>query len=90
MPFLVVTNICERDLCSLSIAHCVGCASLHLVLLCDVALCAPALAIDVSNASQGSASSSGPQDPKGPQDGGSLEFEAEMIDFDVVNVELPA
>ena len=44
----------------------------------------------MSNASQGSASSSGPQDPKGPhQDGGSLEFEAEMIDADVVNVELP-
>ena len=43
----------------------------------------------MSNASQGSASSSGPQDPKGPKDGGSLEFEAEMIDAQVVNVELP-
>ena len=32
---------------------------------------------------------SGSQDPKDPQDGGSLEFEAEMIDADVVNVELP-
>ena len=69
--------------------HCVACASLHFVLLWDVALSAPAFAIDISNASQGSASSSGPQDPKGPQDGGSLEFEADMIDDDVVNLELP-
>ena len=69
--------------------HCVGCASRHLVLLCDVALSAPAFAIDMSNASEGSASSSGPQDPKGPQDGGSLELEAETIDADVVHVELP-
>ena len=68
--------------------HCVGGASLHLVFLCDVAFSAPAFAIDMSNTSQGSASSSGPQDPKGPQDGGSLEFEVEMIDADVVNVEL--
>ena len=59
------------------------------MLLCDIALPAPAFAIDMSNASQGSASSSGPQDPKGPQVGGSLEFEAEMIDADAVNVELP-
>ena len=43
----------------------------------------------MSNASQGSASSSGPQDPRGPRDGGSLEFKAEMIDGDVVNVESP-
>ena len=63
--------------------HCVGCAPLHLVLLCDVPLSASAFAIDMSNASQGSASSSG------PEDGGSLEFEAEIIDADVVNVELP-
>ena len=69
--------------------HCVGCASLHLVLLCYVALSAPAFAIDMSNASQGSASSSGSQDPKGPQDGGSLEFEAEMANANVVSVELP-
>ena len=66
----------------------IGSASLHLLLLCDVALSAPAFAIDMSNASQGSVSSLGPQDPKGPQDGGSLVFEAEMIDVDVVNVEL--
>ena len=69
--------------------HCVGCASVHLVLLCDVALFAPAFAIDMTNASQGSASSSGPRDPKGPPDGGMLEFEAEMIDADFGNVELP-
>ena len=65
-----------------------ACASLHLVLLCDVALSAPAFTIDMSNASQGSASSSGLQDPKGSQDSGSLEFEAEMIDADVVNLDL--
>ena len=65
-----------------------ACASLHLVLFCDVALCAPAFTIDMSNASQGSASSSGPQDPKGSQDSGSLEFEAEIIDADVVKVEV--
>ena len=29
-----------------------------------------------------------PKDPKGPQDKGNLEFEVEMIDVDVVNVEL--
>ena len=66
-----------------------ACASLHLVLLCDVALPAPAFAIDMSNASRGSSSSSGSQVPKGSQDSGILEFEAEMIDADVVNVELP-
>ena len=38
------------------------------------------------NASQTNASSSGPQDPKGPQDGGNLEFAGEMIDADVVEV----
>ena len=59
------------------------------MLLCDVAVSALAFALDMSNASQGIASSSGPQHPKGPQDGGSLEFEVEMIDVDVVNVELP-
>ena len=59
------------------------------MLLCEVALSAPAFAIDMSNASQGSASSSGPEDPKGSQVGVSLEFEVEMIDADVVNVELP-
>ena len=64
-----------------------ACASLHLVLLCDIALSATAVAIDMSNASQGSASSLGPQDPKGSQDSGSLEFE--MIHADVVSVELP-
>ena len=62
---------------------------MHLVLLCDVALYAAAFTIDMSNASQGSASSSGPQDPKAPKDGGGLEFEAEMIDADIVNVEIP-
>ena len=67
---------------------------MHLVLICDVALFAPAFAIDMPNASPSSASSSGPEDPKGPLDpkgpqvGGSLEFEAAMIDVDVVNVEL--
>ena len=43
----------------------------------------------MSNDSQGSVSSLGPQDPKGPQDGEILEFEAKMIDANVVNVELP-
>ena len=78
VPFLVLTNICDQDLCPL-----------RSLLLCDFALSAQPLAIDMSNASQGSASSSGLQDPKGPQAGGSLEFEAEMIDADVVHVELP-
>ena len=43
-----------------------GCASLPLVLLCDVALFVLAFAIDMPNVSQSSASSVGPQDPKGP------------------------
>ena len=77
-----MNSICEQDLCPVS-------TSVHVELLCDVALSAPAFAIDMSNVNQGSASSSGPQDPKGPQDGGSLEFEAEMIDADVFNLELP-
>ena len=73
----------------LSIVNCTlcPCASLHLVLLCDVAL--SAFTVDMSNANHSSASSSSPKDPKGPQDGGSLEFEAEMIDANIVSVELP-
>ena len=55
---------------------------------CVTFLSAPTFAKGMFNASQGSASSSGPQDPKGPYDGGILEFEAHMIDVDVVNVEL--
>ena len=31
VPFPALTNICERDLCTLSNAHCVGCASCALV-----------------------------------------------------------
>ena len=49
---------------------------------------APAFTIDMSNASHGTASSSGSEDPKGPPDGGGWEFEGEMIDADVVDVEL--
>ena len=63
--------------------------------LCTMCSCvtlhfsAPAFAMDMSNATQGTASSSSSEDPKGPKDGGSLEFEAEMIDADVINVESP-
>ena len=66
-----------------------GCASLPLVLLCDVVLYILALAIDMSHVSQSTASSAGPQDPKGPKDGGSWEFEGELIDVDATNVDLP-
>ena len=44
------------------------------------------LAIDMSTASQLSASSSGPKGPPAPQD---LEFEGEHIDADAANVEMP-
>ena len=89
VPVPTLTNTGEPHLCTLSNARCVGCASLHLVLLCDIAVSTTAFTIGTSNANQTSALSSGPQDPKGPQDGRSLEFEVEMIDADVLNVELP-
>ena len=72
-------------------AHC----QLHIVLVAPLCTLCSCVALHflprhshMPNATHCSASSSGPQDPKGPRDGGSLEFEAELIDADVVNVEL--